>query len=183
MVIVYLQDLYLVIIYVAVVGPSLLLVRETKSRILSLKKGSRALAYLPLTVLPLLAFAIFAVNFLSSIPFLNASWLGYNIAIGPFGNQGLFGILPFLPLFFYTLLYVKYFEELYSRKDVKRVVIWALLHIAMGVAIYVALALMPLGLFYKHIRNKYNVNHAYTLHFATNIFLLIVSVGSYMYLE
>ena len=83
MVIVYLQDLYLVIIYVAVVGPSLLLVRETKSRILSLKKGSRALAYLPLTVLPLLAFAIFAVNFLSSVPFLNASWLGYNIAIGP----------------------------------------------------------------------------------------------------
>jgi len=92
MVIVYLQDLYLVIIYVAVVGPSLLLVGETKSRILSLKKGSRALVYLPLTVLPLLAFAIFAVNFLSSIPFLNASWLGYNIAIGPFGNQGLFGI-------------------------------------------------------------------------------------------
>jgi hypothetical protein len=33
MVIVYLQDLYLVIIYVAVVGPSLLLVGETKSRI------------------------------------------------------------------------------------------------------------------------------------------------------
>ena len=64
MVIVYLQDLYLVIIYVAVVGPSLLLVGETKSRILNLKKGSRALAYLPLTVLPLLAFAIFAVNFL-----------------------------------------------------------------------------------------------------------------------
>jgi membrane protease YdiL (CAAX protease family) len=106
-----------------VVGPSLLLVGETKSRILSLKKGRRALAYLPLTVLPLLAFAIFAVNFLSSIPFLNASWLGYNIAIGPFGNQGLFGILPFLPLLFYTLLHVNYFEELYFRKVVKRVVI------------------------------------------------------------
>ena len=149
MAIVCLQDLYLVVIYVAVVGPSLLLVGETKSRILSLKKGRRALAYLPLTVLPLLAFAIFAVNFLSSVPFLNASWLGYNIAIGPFGNQGLFGILPFLPLFFYTLLHVNYFEELYFRKDVKRVVIWALLHIAMGVAIYVALALMPLGLFYS----------------------------------
>ena len=179
MTIVYLQDLYLVIIYVAVVGPSLLLVGETKSRILNLKKGSTALAYLPLTVLPLLAFAIFGVNFLSSIPFLNASWLGYNIAIGPFGNQGLFGILPFLPLFIYTLLHVNYFEELYFRKDVKRVVIWALLHIAMGVAIYVALALMP----YKHIRNKYDVNHAYTLHFATNIFLLMVSVSSYLYLE
>jgi hypothetical protein len=124
MAIVCLQDLYLVIIYVAVVGPSLLLVGETKSRILSLKKGRRALAYLPLTVLPLLAFTIFAVNFLSSVPFLNASWLGYNIAIGPFGNQGLFGILPFLPLFFYTLLHVNYFEELYSRKAVKRVVIY-----------------------------------------------------------
>jgi membrane protease YdiL (CAAX protease family) len=111
-------------IYVAMVAPSLLLACETKRRFLDLKMGAKALAYLPLTVLPLLIFTIFAVNFLSEIPVLNASWLGYNIAIGPFGDQGLFGILPFLPPLVYMLIHVNYFEELYFRKDVKRVIIW-----------------------------------------------------------
>ena len=69
------------------VAPSLLLAGETKRRFLDLKMGAKALAYLPLTVLPLLIFTIFAVNFLSEIPVLNASWLGYNIAIGPFGDH------------------------------------------------------------------------------------------------
>ncbi len=172
----------MIIVYVAVVGPSLLLAGETKSRILNLKNGIRALAYLPLTVVPLLAFAILAVNLLSSIPLLNASWLGYNIAIGPFGNQGLLGILPFIPPLVYMLIHVNYFEELYFRKNVKYVIAWALLHIVMGVALYVALALVPLGLFYKYIRNMYDVDHAYALHFATNVLLLLVSVSSYMFL-
>lgn len=176
------QDIYLILIYVAMVGPSLLLVGETKSRFLDLKMGTKALVYLPITVLPLMAFALFAVNFLSSIPLLNASWLGYNIALGPLGNQGLFGILPFMPPLVYMLLHVNYFEELYFRKDVKRVVIWAVLHIAMGVAVYVALVLLPLGLFYRFIRNKYDVNHAFTLHFATNIILILLSLSLYMFL-
>ena len=62
------------------VAPSLLLAGDTKRRFLDLKMGAKALAYLPLTVLPLLIFTIFAVNFLSEIPVLNASWLGYNIS-------------------------------------------------------------------------------------------------------
>jgi membrane protease YdiL (CAAX protease family) len=169
-------------IYVAMVGPSLLLAGETKRRFLDLKMGAKALAYLPLTVLPLLIFTIFAVNFLSEIPVLNASWLGYNIAIGPFGDQGLFGIVPFLPPLVYMLIHVNYFEEVYFRKDVKRVIIWALLHIAMGVTIYVALALLPLGFFYKFIRNKYDVNHAYTLHLATNLVLIMISLTAYVFL-
>jgi membrane protease YdiL (CAAX protease family) len=164
------------------IAPSLLFIGETKSRLLNLKMGTKALAYLPLTVLPLMAFIIFGVSFLSSIPLLNASWLGYNIALGPFGNQGLFGILPFLPLLLYTLIHVNYFEELYFRKDIMRVVIWAALHIVMGVAVYVALALIPLGLFYKFIKDRYNVNYAYTLHFATNIVLISVSLSLYMFL-
>jgi membrane protease YdiL (CAAX protease family) len=164
------------------VGPSLLLVGDTKTRFSNLKMGAKALIYLPLTVLLLVMFVIFAMNFLSSIPILNMSWLGYNIAIGPFGDQGLFGVLPFLPLLIYMLLHVNYFEEFYFRKDVKRVVIWALLHIVMGVAVYVALILLPIGFFYKFIRDKYDINHAYTLHFATNIVLIVISVSSYLFL-
>lgn len=164
------------------VAPSLLLAGDTKTRFSNLKMGAKGLIYLPLTVLPLVIYVIFAIDFLSSVPILNVSWLGYNIAIGPFGDQGLFGILPFLPLLIYMLLHVNYFEELYFRKDVKRVVIWAILHIAMGVAVYGALALLPLGFFYKFIRDKYNVNYAYTLHFATNLVLIGISISSYFFL-
>jgi membrane protease YdiL (CAAX protease family) len=164
------------------VGPSLLLAGDTKTRLSNLKMGAKGLIYLPLTVLLLVMFVIFAMNFLSSVPILNMSWLGYNIAIGPFGDQGLFGVLPFLPLLVYMLLHVNYFEEFYFRKDVKRVIIWALLHIVMGVAVYVALALLPIGFFYKFIRDRYDINHAYTLHFATNIVLIVISVSSYLFL-
>jgi hypothetical protein len=172
----------LIVIYIVMVGPSLLLVGDTKTRFSNLKMGAKGLIYLPLTVLLLVMFVIFAMNFLSSIPILNMSWLGYNIAIGPFGDQGLFGVLPFLPLLIYMLLHVNYFEEFYFRKDVKRVVIWALLHIVMGVAVYVVLVLLPIGFFYKLIRDKYDINHAYTLHFATNIVLIMISVSSYLFL-
>jgi len=163
------------------VGPSLLLAGDTKTRLSNLKMGAKGLIYLPLTVLLLVMFVIFAMNFLSSVPILNMSWLGYNIAIGPFGDQGLFGVLPFLPLLVYMLLHVNYFEEFYFRKDVKRVIIWALLHIVMGVAVYIALALLPIGFFYKFIRDRYDINHAYTLHFATNIVLIVISVSSYLF--
>ncbi len=156
-----------------------MLAKETKTRLSNLKGGYKALIFLPLTVSILVGFVIFAMNFLSKIPILNLSWLGYNIAIGPFADEGAFGILPFIPLLIYMLIHVNYFEEFYFRKNVKRVFLWALLHIAMGVAIYVVIVLFPLGLFYRYILNKYSINHAYTLHFATNLVIIGISVISY----
>lgn len=127
------------------VGPSILLAKETKTRLSNLKSGYKALIFLPLTVSVLVIYVIFATEFLSNIPILNLSWLGYNIVIGPFADQGVFGILPFIPLLIYMLIHVNYFEEFYFRKNVKRVVVWALLHIVMGVAVYVVIVLLPLG--------------------------------------
>ena len=164
------------------VGPSILLAKETKTRLSNLKSGYKALIFLPLTVSVLVSYVIFAMEFLSDIPILNLSWLGYNIVIGPFADQGLFGILPFIPLLIYMLIHVNYFEEFYFRKNVKRIVIWALLHIVMGVAVYVVIVLLPLGFFYRYILDKYSINHAYTLHFATNIVLIGISVSSYFLL-
>jgi membrane protease YdiL (CAAX protease family) len=164
------------------VGPSLLLAKETKIRLSNLKSGHKALIFLPLTVSLLIIYVFFATNFLSKIPILNLSWLGYNIAIGPFADQGVFGILPFVPLLIYMLIHVNYFEEFYFRKNVKRVIIWALLHIVMGVAVYVVIVLLPLGLFYRYILNKYSINHAYTLHFVTNLVVIGISVSSYFLL-
>ena len=164
------------------VGPSILLVKETKTRLSNLKSGYKALIFLPLTVSVLVIYVIFAMEFLSNIPILNLSWLGYNIVIGPYADQGVFGILPFIPLLIYMLIHVNYFEEFYFRKNVKRVVIWALLHIVMGVAVYVVIVLLPLGFFYRYILDKYSINHAYTLHFATNLALIGISVSSYFLL-
>ena len=164
------------------VGPSILLAKETKTRLSNLKSGYKALIFLPLTVSTLVIYVIFAMEFLSNIPILNLSWLGYNIVIGPFADQGVFGILPFIPLLIYMLIHVNYFEEFYFRKNVKRVVIWALLHIVMGVALYVVIVLLPLGFFYRYILDKYSINHAYTLHFATNLVLIGISVSSYFLL-
>jgi membrane protease YdiL (CAAX protease family) len=164
------------------VGPSILLAKETKTRLSNLKSGYKALIFLPLTVSTLVIYVIFAMEFLSNIPILNLSWLGYNIVIGPYADQGVFGILPFIPLLIYMLIHVNYFEEFYFRKNVKRVVIWALLHIVMGVAVYVVIVLLPLGFFYRYIVDKYSINHAYTLHFATNLVLVGISVSSYFLL-
>jgi membrane protease YdiL (CAAX protease family) len=164
------------------VGPSILLAKETKTRLSNLKSGYKALIFLPLTVSVLVSYVIFAMEFLSDIPILNLSWLGYNIVIGPYADQGVFGILPFIPLLIYMLIHVNYFEEFYFRKNVKRVVIWALLHIVMGVALYVVIVLLPLGFFYRYILDKYSINHAYTLHFATNLVLIGISVSSYFLL-
>jgi membrane protease YdiL (CAAX protease family) len=164
------------------VGPSILLAKETKTRLSNLKSGYKALIFLPLTVSTLVIYVIFAMEFLSNIPILNLSWLGYNIVIGPFADQGVFGILPFIPLLIYMLIHVNYFEEFYFRKNVKRVVIWALLHIVMGVAVYVVIVLLPLGFFYRYVLDKYSINHAYTLHFATNLVLVGISVSSYFLL-
>ncbi|MDF2769588.1 MAG: hypothetical protein K0S91_2423 [Nitrososphaeraceae archaeon] len=126
------------------VGPSILLAKETKTRLSNLKSGYKALIFLPLTVSILVIYVIFAMEFLSNIPILNLSWLGYNIVIGPFADQGVFGILPFIPLLIYMLIHVNYFEEFYFRKNVKRVVIWALLHIVMGVVTHTPYILLQI---------------------------------------
>ncbi|AIF84001.1 hypothetical protein NTE_01943 [Candidatus Nitrososphaera evergladensis SR1] len=170
---------FLIIFYVATVVPTLLLVKETKPRLKNLRNGLRSIVYLPLTVGILMLYVIFAMDFFSKIPILNWSWLGYNIAIGPAADQGLWGVLPFVPMLVYMLIHVNYFEEMYFRKTALLTVVWAFLHIAMGVAVHVALALLPLGFFYKYLYKKRGLDHAYALHFATNIIIVAVSIASY----
>lgn len=170
---------FLIIFYVATVVPTLLLVKETKPRLKNLKNGLRSLVYLPLTVGILMAYVVFAAGFLSNIPVLNWSWLGYNIALGPSADQGLWGVLPFVPMLIYMLIHVNYFEEMYFRKTALLTVVWAFLHVAMGVAVHVALALLPLGFFYKYLYKRRGLDHAYALHFATNIIVVAVSIASY----
>lgn len=168
------------LIYVVLMAPSLLFIKQTWRRILDLKAGIRGLIFLPITVVSLLVFVFFILGFLNQFPFLNVSWLGYNIAVGPYADQGFTGVLPFLPFLVYTFIHVNYFEEYYFRTNLKRVVIWAFLHTIMGVSVSVALMLLPLGFFYKYIYDKYGVDYAYALHFSTNITILLISILSFI---
>jgi hypothetical protein len=103
-------------------APSLLFVKQTYRRILDLKAGIKGLVFLPITVAFLMVFVFFILGFLNQFPFFNLSWLGYNIAVGPYADQGFTGVLPFLPFLVYTFVHVNYFEEYYFRTNLKRVV-------------------------------------------------------------
>jgi membrane protease YdiL (CAAX protease family) len=99
--------------------------------------------------------------------------------MGPFGDQGFLGIAPFVPILIYMLLHLNYYEELYFRRNKKLVMLWAFLHIAMGVPLHVVIALLPAGFIYKYIYDKYGINNAFAAHFATNIFLVSSMLVSY----
>lgn len=177
-----LQDIYITIIYVVLLIPSLLVVKETRTRISNLESGIRILYFLPLTVVALLGYVFLVMPLLSHLPILNLSWLGYNIAAGPLAHQGLIGIIPFIPLLVYMLIHVNYFEEYYFRKSSKHVVLWGFLHLLMGVSLSAVFIIMPLGFFYKYIYSRYGINQAYALHFATNIVLIVVTICSFFFL-
>ena len=104
---------------------------------------------------------------------LNWSWLGYNIAFGPFADQGLWGVLPFIPLLLYMFLHINYVEELYFRRSKKMVLVWALIHIAMGIKVHMALMLIPVGFLFKYIYDKKGLNDSFAMHFGTNILVVL----------
>ena len=167
------SDAFVIGYYILTVGASLLLIKETKKRITDLKTGITSIKYAPIPFGILFAYIVFAHDFVETIPILNWSWLGYNIAFGPFADQGIWGIVPFIPLLVYMFIHINYVEEYYFRKSNKMVLAWALLHIAMGIKVHTALILIPIGFLFKYIYVKKGLNHAYAMHFATNIMVVV----------
>ena len=174
------SDGFVIGYYVLTVAASLLLVKETKKRIVDLKKGIRSMKYAPIAYGILFAYIFLAFEYVDQIPFLNWSWLGYNIAFGPFADQGFWGIVPFVPLLVYMFIHINYVEELYFRKSKKMVVVWALMHIAMGIKIHMALVLLPIGFLFKYIYDKKGLEHSYAMHFATNVLIVISLFFSFL---
>jgi membrane protease YdiL (CAAX protease family) len=159
--------------YAFTVGTSLLLIKETKNRIRDLAKGSRSIIYAPVPFGMLLAYLVLVYPHAEKIPVLNWSWLGYNIAFGPFAEQGFWGVVPFIPLLVYMFIHINFVEEFYFRKSKIMVLLWAAAHIAMGVKIHMAIMLIPVGFLFKYIYDKKGINHSYAMHFATNILVVI----------
>ncbi len=167
--------------YIIIAASSVIVAKETKGRIRDLLSGLKGYKFAPITIAILMAYALVIYGYLDEIPVLNWGWLGYNIALGPYGDQGFLGILPFVPILVYMLVHLNYYEEFYFRKNKKLVALWAFLHIAMGVQIHVVLALLPVGFIYKYIYDKHGLNNAYTAHFATNIVLVFSMLVAYTF--
>ena len=113
------SDYFIVGYYILTVGASLLLIKDTKKRVRNLKIGRNSIKYAPISFGILVAYVLFVFPYVDEIPILNWSWLGYNIAFGPFAEEGMWGILPFMPLLLYMFLHINYFEERYFRKSKK----------------------------------------------------------------
>lgn len=169
---------FLIGYYVMTVGSSIILIKETKTRIRELKEGLSSMKFAPISFGILAAYIMFAYEFVDKIPILNWSWLGYNIAFGPFADQGIWGIIPFVPLLIYMFIHINYVEEFYFRRSKKMVVIWALIHIAMGIKVHMAILLIPIGFLFKYIYDKKGINHSYAMHFATNIMVVLALLAS-----
>ena len=73
--------------YVFTVAASLVLIKETKKRLFDLSKGIKSIIYAPISFGVLILYIVFAYPFVDKIPILNWSWLGYNIAFGPFAEE------------------------------------------------------------------------------------------------
>jgi hypothetical protein len=174
------SDGFVIGFYVFTVAASLLLVKETKKRIIDLKNGLASIKYAPISFGILAVYVFLVYEYAETIPILNWSWLGYNIALGPFADQGLWGIIPFVPLLLYMFVHVNYFEELYFRRSNKMVIVWALIHIIMGIKVHMALALIPIGFLFKYIYDKKGLNHSYAMHFATNILVIVTLFFSFI---
>lgn len=174
------SDGFVIGYYVFTVAASLMLVKQTRERLADLKKGLRSMKYAPIAYGILFAYVFLAFDYVDAIPVLNWSWLGYNIAFGPFADQGIWGIVPFVPLLLYMFIHINYVEELYFRKSKKRVMVWALMHIAMGIKIHMAIVLIPIGFLFKYIYDKKGINHSYAMHFATNILVLFTVFFSFL---
>ena len=61
----------MIVLYIMLTGPSILVAKETRTRLRNLRSGVSALLFLPLTATSLVLYAIFANDFVSQIPLLN----------------------------------------------------------------------------------------------------------------
>ena len=69
------SDVFLIGYYVLTVGASLLLIKDTKKRILDLKSGIGSIKYAPIAFGILVVYVLFVFEYVDQIPILNWSWL------------------------------------------------------------------------------------------------------------
>lgn len=187
---------YLVFV-VLVVLPVYLNRGRLPGRLLALRRGWEqltarglwALGYLPLSLVVLFSAAFGAFALAELVPLLQWGWLGANILAAPLAppenTAATPGIdwtalfpLALVPVIVAAMLLFNYEEERQYRDSYRSVGVWAALHLVMGIPLFAVIPIFTVGLVYKRIHDRYGLDAAYVVHFATNSVLVSVLVLS-----
>ena len=165
-----------------IVIPTFLALKELPERLRSLHRGCRGFLYSPVAFTVGLFTLVIAEYAAEALPFLKWGLLGYNIITLPLmegsadaGALGLTGQIlsfAFLLISILTIMLSNFWEEKYFRDSYKLVVIWTFIHLIMGTTLYALPSIFCQGLIFKHVYDKYSVDHSYAAHFGTNIMLI-----------
>jgi len=165
--------------------PTFLAFRELPERFRSLRRGCKGFFYSPIAFMIGLFTLAISLYVAEKFSFLKWGLLGYNIIAFPLmgssaeaGTTGLAAqILSFAFLFISILaiMLFNFWEEKYFRDSYKLVVIWTFTHLIMGTALYALPPIFCQGLIFKHVYDKYSVDHSYAAHFGTNIMFVLLA--------
>lgn len=86
-------------------------------------------------------------------------------------------LVIFVPIMILALVIFNFYEEAFYRDSLKDVVIWALLHLIMGIPIFAVIPIFTMGLLYKAIRDRKGLRTAYVAHLGTNMTLIVSMVA------
>lgn len=180
-----------------VVVPVYLNRRRLPKRLAALGRGWRQLTvrrwwsigYVPLSIVVLFSAAFGAFALARLVPILQWGWLGANILAAPLtppeGTATTPGtdwsaLLPLalVPIIVAAMLLFNYEEERQYRDSYRSVGLWAALHLVMGIPLFAVIPIFTVGLVYKRIYDRYGLDAAYLVHFATNSVLISILVVS-----
>ena len=169
------EPLFLLIYVLVMIIPLRGLLLEVPKRLRDLKKGARGFLFSPLCFGLGILIAIPSFLLAQILPILQWGWLGFSLATMGMEEDAI-SFIPFALVFLIACITINYYEEKIFRKNYKRVLLWALLHLLMGIPLFVVLPLIGIGVFLKCIYDKYSLQHAYATHFGHNLIVLSLAI-------
>lgn len=162
-------------------------------RIRDIRTGIRGVVYVPICVVVLFTSAFAATMAAEYIPLLQWGWLGENIIVSPItpdstgegGGSGgsVLELAVFVPVIVVAMVLFNYYEERLYRDSYRAVVIWAILHLIMGIPLFAVIPIFAVGVIYKVLYDYRSLEVAYVAHLFTNFVLLTLLVISSLLLH
>lgn len=174
------------IVFLILVGIPLYLEKEQiPDRLNDIRNNYKSVIYAPISILILFSSLIFALLLAEQFSILYYGWLGENIAVSPAADSveaventnslpifEIFKFVVFISILLLAMLVFNYIEEEMFRDNYKEVLVWALLHLIMGIPILTIIPIFSVGVFYKILRDKKGLGAAYVAHLTTNLFIV-----------
>lgn len=173
-----------------VVLPVLVFLPEVPKRLEDIRKNYKSIGYIIITTPVLIGTATFAIWLSDLIPILKWGLLGSNIAVAPASDSvtaiqnssqeipiwNLIQFSVFIIVLVAAITLFNYIEELEYRDSYKSVVVWALLHLFMGIPLFAVIPIFSVGIIYKMIKDRKGLGPAYVAHLFTNMVLVSILI-------